>query len=90
MEKNFRTPEGNLTKARWVDKSTFITFAEVPADLAYWAPFPGQSSTFDNLRKRGAKYIREEKGLQLERAMKLRRDRNDRVENTLVASKAGK
>jgi len=90
IEKNLRTPEGSFTNARWVDRSTFITFAEVPAERAYWAPFPGHSSTFDSLRKRGAKYISDRKDFECTRGVDKRVRLKDRMENTFVASRAGR
>jgi hypothetical protein len=52
-EKDFLTPEGSLTRAVWVFKSSFMKRPEEPADLIYCIPAPGYSSikeTFDKTR----------------------------------------
>lgn len=58
-EKNFRTPEGSLTKATCFDLSNFIILADEPALRAYWTPAPGRSSRFETLRNIGARKISE-------------------------------
>ena len=45
-----RTPEGRCIIAVELFKSRLVTFAQVPAALAYCIPLLGHSSTFDIFR----------------------------------------
>ena len=90
MEKNFLTPEGNFTSAKWVERSSLITFAEVPELMAYWAPRPGHNSTLDNFLNLGADRIREIEAYLFNLETKGRRDLKVKNEKARVVSNAGR
>lgn len=89
MEKNFRTPEGNFTNARWVERSSFMIFADVPALMAYWAPLPGHNSTFESFRNFGAERIKDMDENLFSFDIMGRRGLNVKNEKARVVSNAG-
>ena len=79
-----------MINAKWVERSTLITLAEVPELRAYWEPFPGQSSTCDSLRNFGALRIREIAANLLSEVNWERVVRNEKIEKGNVVSKVGR
>lgn len=90
MEKNFRTPEGNFTNAKWVERSSLIILAEVPELMAYWTPRPGHNSTLDSFLNLGAAKMREIDANLFNLEAIERRDLNEKKEKARVVSNAGK
>lgn len=90
MEKNFRTPEGNFTNARCVERSSLMIFADVPELIAYWAPLPGHSSTLDSFLNLGADKIKDIEANLFNFETIGWRDLNEKSENARVVSNAGR
>ena len=88
-EKNFLTPDGNLTSAEWLVWSKEITRAEHPALRTYWIPRPGIISKLDIFFSLVAAKINVSEQAVLRRMNWVRGPLNAVRENIWVVSKAG-